>query len=72
MDIPEYRRLFRALFFIGAMIICFGIGVYMMGAVAGGVILVILGIAVLVISFTMTKFFLLCSLRNPNLVRYKK
>lgn len=61
----DYRRVFRAMFFLGAMVVCFGLGAYLMDHVALGVILIILGVAVLVISFTMTKFFLLFALRNP-------
>lgn len=64
MELTEYRRLFRVLFFIGAMIACFGIGLYQMEFTAPGIILMILGISILVIAFTITKFFLLYTFQN--------
>lgn len=66
MELAEYRRLFRVLFFIGAMIVCFGIGLHQMGYETPGIILMVLGISILVISFTITKFFLLFSLQNRS------
>lgn len=64
MELAEYRRLFRVLFFIGAMIVCFGLGAYLMDMLVPGIVLIIIGVSILVISFTMTKFFLLFSLQN--------
>lgn len=66
MDLNGYRRMFRVLFFVGAMIVCFGIGGYCMEQEALGIILMIIGIAILVLSFSMTKFFLLFAMRNPQ------
>lgn len=66
MELTRYRRLFRVLFFIGAMIVCFGIGLYQMEYTTPGVVLMILGISILVIAFTITKFFLLYTLQNGS------
>ena len=44
MDIKGYKRLSRSLFFIGAMIVCFGLGLYqLMDTVTVGVALIIIG-----------------------------
>ena len=55
MDIKGYKRLSRSLFFIGAMIVCFGLGLYQ---------LIIIGAATLVMSFTFTRFFILYDMSN--------
>lgn len=65
MDIKRYRRTSRVAFFIGAMLACFGLGLYLMDMTGAGIGLLIAGVVVLVLAFTFTKFFLLLSIRNP-------
>lgn len=64
MDIAGYRRVFRMLFFVGAMVVCFGLGLFLMGMDAVGILLIALGGAALVITFSMTRFFLLYDMSN--------
>lgn len=65
MDIKGYKRLSRSMFFIGAMIVCFGLGLYqLMDTVTVGVALIIIGAATLVMSFTFTRFFVLYDMSN--------
>ena len=63
MELAGYRRMFRVLFFIGAMIACFGLGLYEMDMKLAGVLLLIFGIAMLVICFGITRFFILLSVQ---------
>lgn len=57
MEVARFRRLIRISFFLAAMVVCFGLGLYTMGHVAAGVVLMILGAAVLMITFSITKTF---------------
>lgn len=63
MDVGRYRLMSRAGFFIGAMIACFGLGLHLMGNTIGGVVLLIIGVAMLVICFSLTRFFWLLSVK---------
>ena len=58
MEIARFRRRVRAVFFLGAMVALFGLGVFIMGHRAGGIVLLIAGVAVLMISFSITRMFL--------------
>ena len=63
MELAGYRRMFRVLFFVAAMIACFGLGLYELDMKLAGVLLLIFGIAMLVICFGMTRFFILLSVQ---------
>lgn len=69
MELATFRRLFRSLFFIGAMIACFGLGLYEMDNVVAGIILLISGLALLIISFSITRFFAMVSIKHPEKLR---
>lgn len=58
MELARFRRRVRAVFFLGAMVALFGLGLYIMGLRAGGIILLIAGVAVLTISFSITRMFM--------------
>ncbi len=57
MEIARFRRLCRTTFFLSAMLICFGIGFYLMSAATAGVVLIIVGVAAMMICFSITKAF---------------
>ncbi len=57
MEVVRFRRLIRVTFFLAAMVVCFGLGLYTMGHEVGGVVLMIAGVAVLMITFSITKLF---------------
>lgn len=57
MDAVRIRQLSRITFFIGAIIICFGIALYVYGHEFGGVGLIIIGMVVAVICLSITRFF---------------
>ncbi len=59
MEIARFRRLCRAAFFFGAMLIFFGIGLYLMDLDVPGIALMIVGIAASMICFSITKTFAL-------------
>lgn len=58
MEIARFRRRIRAVFFLGAMLAFFGLGLFIMGHRAGGVVLLIAGVAVLMVSFSVTRMFM--------------
>lgn len=64
MEQAEGRRIARMMFYIAAMIVCFGLGTYLMGYGPIGVMLLIIGAALLVISFSVLKFLMLLSFRR--------
>lgn len=64
MDPSGGKRFARAMFYIAAMIVCFGLGTYLMGYDAIGVVLIIIGIALLVIAFSMLKFLMLLTFQK--------
>ena len=64
MEPAEGRRIARMMFYIAAMIVCFGLGTYLMGYGSIGVVLLIIGAALLVISFSVLKFLMLLSFRR--------
>ena len=58
------KRLARVMFYIAAMRVCFGLGLRLMEMEPAGIILIIIGVALLVISFSMLKFMMLLSMRQ--------
>lgn len=64
MEIARFRRLCRITFFLSAMVACFGIGLYLMDSRSIGVILVIVGISVAMLCFSVTKTFALYDLQH--------
>ena len=64
MEPAEGRRIARMMFYIAAMIVCFGLGTYLMEYGSIGVMLLIIGAALLVISFSVLKFLMLLSFRR--------
>lgn len=58
MEVARFRRLTRVTFFLGAMVMCFGLGLWAMGLTAAGVVLLIAGMCVLVICFSITRMFM--------------
>ena len=59
MEIARFRRLCRITFFLSAMVACFGIGFYLMDSTGLGICLIIAGMAVAMICFSLTKMFAL-------------
>ena len=64
MDVGGGKRLARVMFYIAAMLVCFGLGLHLMEMEPAGIILIIVGVALLVVSFSMLKFMMLLSLRQ--------
>ena len=64
MEPAEGRRIARMMFYIAAMLVCFGLGLHLMEMEPAGIILIIIGVALLVISFSMLKFMMLLSMRQ--------
>ena len=64
MEPAEGRRIARMMFYIAAMLVCFGLGLHLMEMEPAGIILIIIGVALLVISFSMLKFMMLLSFRR--------
>ena len=64
MDVGGGKRLARVMFYIAAMLECFGLGLHLMEMEPAGIILIIIGVALLVISFSMLKFMMLLSMRQ--------
>lgn len=69
MEIAKFRRLCRATFFLGAMLVFFGIGLYLMGSVMPGVVLMIVGVAISMICFSITKTFALYDFQHRKVKR---
>ena len=63
MDVGGGKRLARVMFYIAAMLVCFGLGLHLMEMEPAGIILIIVGVALLV-SFSMLKFMMLLSMRQ--------
>ena len=57
MEIVRFRQISRILFFVGAVVMALGIAVYMLWSAAGGVIMLIAGMVVAVISLSITRLF---------------
>lgn len=57
MDAVRIRQLSRITFFIGAVIICAGIALYVYGHDLAGIGLIIVGMVVAVICLSITRFF---------------
>ena len=58
MELARVRRLCRMVFFMGAMVMFFGLGFYLMGHVAAGIVTLIAGLVVLMVTFSLTRFFM--------------
>ncbi len=69
MEIAGFRRLCRATFFLGAMLVFFGIGLYLMDLPVPGIVLMIIGTAVSMICFSVTKAFALYDFRHRKAKR---
>lgn len=59
MEIAGFRRLSRAAFFLGAMVMFFGLGFYAMGYEVAGIVLLIAGLVVAMLTFSVTRFFMM-------------
>lgn len=57
MEIAKVRRLCRIVFFLGAMVMFFGLGIYVMGYTVAGVVTMIVGLVVAMLCFSVTRFF---------------
>lgn len=57
MEIVRFRQISRVLFFVGAVVMVLGIAVYMLWSEAGGVVMLIAGMVVAVISLSITRLF---------------
>ncbi len=57
MEIVRFRQISRILFFVGAVVMALGIAVYMLWSAAGGVVMLIAGMVVAVISLSITRLF---------------
>lgn len=57
MEIVRFRKISRVLFFVGAVVMVLGIAVYMLWSEAGGVVMLIAGMVVAVISLSITRLF---------------
>lgn len=58
MELARVRRLCRMVFFLGAMVMFFGLGFYLMGHIAAGIVTLIAGLVVLMVTFSVTRFFM--------------
>lgn len=58
MELARLRRLTRMVFFLGAMVMFFGLGFYALGHQAAGLITLIAGLVVVMITFSVTRFFM--------------
>lgn len=58
MEIAKVRRLCRIVFFLGAMVMFFGLGMYAMGYTAAGIVTLIAGLVVAMLCFSVTRFFM--------------
>ncbi len=54
----------RMLFYVGAMLALFGIGLILMGERAAGILLLIAGVSAVVISFSLLKAFMFADIRE--------
>ncbi len=57
MEIVRFRQISRVLFFVGAVVMVLGIAVYMLWSETGGVVMLIAGMVVAVISLSITRLF---------------
>ena len=57
MEIVRFRQISRVLFFVGAVVMVLGIAVYMLWSEAGGVVMLIAGMVVAVLSLSITRLF---------------
>ena len=64
MEPAQGRCVARMMFHIAAMIVCFGLGIYLMDMQAIGIALLIIGVSLLVISFSILKFLMLLGAGN--------
>lgn len=64
MDVGGGKRLARVMFYIAAMLVCFGLGLHLMGMEPAGITLIVIGVALLVISFSMLRFMMLLSMQK--------
>ena len=58
MELARLRRLTRVVFFLGAMVMFFGLGFYALGHQAAGIITLIAGLVVVMVTFSVTRFFM--------------
>lgn len=64
MELAKFRRLCRVTFFLGAMLMFFGLGVYIMGHMWAGVGLLITGMVISALCFTVTYTFMQYDFKN--------
>ena len=57
MEIVRFRQISRVLFFVGTVVMVLGIAVYMLWSETGGVVMLIAGMVVAVISLSITRLF---------------
>lgn len=57
MEIVRFRLLSRVGFFIGAIVMFAGLGVYLMGHTTAGVVVLIVGLVVAMLCLSVTRFF---------------
>ena len=57
MEIVRFRQISRILFFVGAMVMALGIAAYLLWSEMGGVVILIAGMVVAVISLSITRLF---------------
>lgn len=57
MEIVRFRQISRVLFFVGAVVMVLGIAVYMLWSETCGVVMLIAGMVVAVISLSITRLF---------------
>lgn len=57
MELARVRRLCRIVFFLGAMVMFFGLGFYLMGHQTAGIVTLIAGLVVVMFTFSVTRFF---------------
>ena len=57
MEIVRFRQVARVMFFVGAVVMALGIAAYLLWSEIGGVLVLIAGMVVAVISLSITRLF---------------
>lgn len=57
MEIVRFRQVARVMFFVGAVVMALGIAAYLLWSEIGGVLVLIVGMVVAVISLSITRLF---------------
>lgn len=72
MKIAKFRRLCRMVFFVGATIMFFGVGVYALDQQIVGILLLITGLVVAIISFSFTYIFMIYDMTHDQPQKEKR